>query len=193
MWLLLRPKGFPRLRLSCCLLLDIDEHEFFYLLQHLDGRDLVIRHPPGNVIEPGSTKMVPDEGMPRYRSPFEKGELYVKFDVTFPSNHFADEPTIKVILSQVCPSCRIWLSNVNFCPKRVSKQLSKFLVTVQDFLTKFRDSHLVERFSLYKIVYLENLPKISPTYLTSSAPETLHPGLNFPNSFANLCWPCKIF
>ena len=28
--------------------------------------------------------MVPGEGMPRYRSPFEKGELYIKFDVSFP-------------------------------------------------------------------------------------------------------------
>ena len=57
---------------------------YFFCLQHLDGRDLVIHHPPGNVIEPGSTKMVPGEGMPRYRSPFEKGELYIKFDVSFP-------------------------------------------------------------------------------------------------------------
>jgi len=70
---------------------------FCYVLKHLDGRDLVIRHAPGNVVEPGSTKLVPGEGMPRYRSPFEKGELYMKFDVSFPSSHFADEATIKEI------------------------------------------------------------------------------------------------
>jgi DnaJ family protein A protein 2 len=40
--------------------------------------------------------MVPGEGMPRYRSPFEKGELFIKFDVEFPSSHFADESTIMV-------------------------------------------------------------------------------------------------
>jgi len=66
-------------------------------LQHLDGRDLVIRHPPGSVIEPGSTKMVPAEGMPRYRSPFEKGELYIKFDVTFPLSGFAVKEDIEKI------------------------------------------------------------------------------------------------
>jgi DnaJ homolog subfamily A member 2 len=51
---------------------------FIFCSQHLDGRDLVIRHPPDNILEPGSTKMVPGEGMPRYRSPLEKGELYIK-------------------------------------------------------------------------------------------------------------------
>lgn len=56
----------------------------------------MIRQAPGNVVEPGSTKMVPGEGMPRYRSPFEKGELFIKFDVEFPSSHFADESTIMV-------------------------------------------------------------------------------------------------
>jgi len=70
---------------------------FCYVLKHLDGRDLVIRHPPGNVIEPGSVKVVPGEGMPRYRSPFEKGELFIQFDVSFPANHFADEAAIKEI------------------------------------------------------------------------------------------------
>ena len=66
--------------------------------QHLDGRELVIRQSPGNVVTPGSTKMVPGEGMPRYRSPFEKGELFIKFDVEFPASHFADESTILVFL-----------------------------------------------------------------------------------------------
>merc|ERR1711911_246751 len=69
---------------------------FCYVLKHLDGRDLVIRHPAGNVIEPGSIKVVPGEGMPHYRSPFEKGDLFIKFDVSFPSSHFADEAVIKV-------------------------------------------------------------------------------------------------
>lgn len=70
---------------------------FSYVLKHLDGRDLVIRHPPGSVIEPGSTKLVPGEGMPHYRNPFEKGELFIKFDVEFPPNHFADEASISAI------------------------------------------------------------------------------------------------
>ena len=32
------------------------------------------------------------EGFPIHRSPFDKGNLYVQFDVDFPENHFAAEP-----------------------------------------------------------------------------------------------------
>lgn len=32
--------------------------------------------------------MVRGEGMPQYRNPFDKGDLYVKFDVQFPQNNW---------------------------------------------------------------------------------------------------------
>ena len=41
-------------------------------------------------------KTVMEEGMPKYRNPFEKGNLYIKFDITFPSNNFIAEPKLKV-------------------------------------------------------------------------------------------------
>uniref|UniRef100_A0A672Q2C8 DnaJ heat shock protein family (Hsp40) member A2b n=1 Tax=Sinocyclocheilus grahami TaxID=75366 RepID=A0A672Q2C8_SINGR len=59
---------------------------FQFMLTHLDGRHLVIKYPPGKVIEPGSTRVIRGEGMPQYRNPFEKGDLYIKFDVQFPEN-----------------------------------------------------------------------------------------------------------
>ncbi|XP_054710108.1 dnaJ homolog subfamily A member 2-like [Uloborus diversus] len=70
---------------------------FSMVIKHLDGRDLVIKHGPGDVIEPGSVKGVVCEGMPIYKNPFERGNLYVKFSVTFPENHFADAETIKAL------------------------------------------------------------------------------------------------
>lgn len=82
-----------KISLSTC---NVQTFFFSFDPKHLDGRELVIRQAPGNVVEPGSTKMVPGEGMPRYRSPFEKGELFIKFDVEFPASHFADESTILV-------------------------------------------------------------------------------------------------
>lgn len=75
---------------------------FSMVVKHLDGRNIVIKHPPGEVIEPGSVKGVEGEGMPLHRSPFDKGNLYIKFDVTFPENHFADEKAIKA-LEQLLP------------------------------------------------------------------------------------------
>ncbi|KAL3217283.1 hypothetical protein MRX96_032537 [Rhipicephalus microplus] len=70
---------------------------FEMVLKHLDGRDLVIREVPGMVIKPRSIKGVRGEGMPIYRNPLEKGNLYIKFDVEFPENHFAGREALQAI------------------------------------------------------------------------------------------------
>lgn len=70
---------------------------FEFVAKHLDGRDLLIRHLPGEVIKPGDVKCVQGEGMPIYKNLFEKGNFYVKFDVVFPENHFANEEQLKQI------------------------------------------------------------------------------------------------
>ena len=36
------------------------------------------------MIKPGDFRCIDDEGMPRYKNPFLKGKLILKFDVTFP-------------------------------------------------------------------------------------------------------------
>lgn len=70
---------------------------FNFVLHHLDGRDLIITHPPGQVIKPGEVKAVQGEGMPQYKNPFEKGNLYVTFEIKFPENHFASEENLKLL------------------------------------------------------------------------------------------------
>ncbi|XP_013776656.1 dnaJ homolog subfamily A member 2-like [Limulus polyphemus] len=70
---------------------------FSVAVKHLDGRDLIIRHLPGEVIKPGTLKGVQGEGMPIYRDPFERGNLYVKLDVEFPSDHFLDEENLELL------------------------------------------------------------------------------------------------
>ncbi|GFY69897.1 dnaJ homolog subfamily A member 2 [Trichonephila inaurata madagascariensis] len=70
---------------------------FCLIIKHLDGRDLVVRQAPGEVIQPGCIKGVAHEGMPVYKNPFEKGNLYIKFSITFPENHFTDVANLKVL------------------------------------------------------------------------------------------------
>ncbi|XP_063529783.1 dnaJ homolog subfamily A member 2-like [Cydia strobilella] len=76
---------------------------FEFVVKHLDGRDLLIRHFTGEVVKPGDLKGIQGEGMPLFKNPFEKGNLYVKFDVVFPDNNFASEEQLKQIESILPP------------------------------------------------------------------------------------------
>ena len=55
------------------------------------------------LIVSGATRCVYNEGMPVYRNPFEKGNLYVKFELTFPPNQFANEKQLKVCEQNLLP------------------------------------------------------------------------------------------
>lgn len=54
--------------------------------------------------------MVKGEGMPQYRNPFEKGDLYIKFDVQFPENNWINAEKLNVSDSSNAPACRIFTS-----------------------------------------------------------------------------------
>ncbi|KAF0314213.1 DnaJ subfamily A member 2 [Amphibalanus amphitrite] len=60
-------------------------------IKHLDDRTVVISSEPGTVLAPGTRRGVRGEGFPIHRSPFDKGNLYVRFDVDFPENQWAPE------------------------------------------------------------------------------------------------------
>ncbi|WCJ22967.1 hypothetical protein M5689_005024 [Euphorbia peplus] len=59
---------------------------FQFSLTHLDGRQLLIKSDPGQVIKPGQYKAINDEGMPQHNRPFMKGKLYIHFNVEFPES-----------------------------------------------------------------------------------------------------------
>jgi len=59
---------------------------FQFALTHLDGRQLLIKSNPGEVVKPDSFKGINDEGMPMYQRPFMKGKLYIHFTVDFPDS-----------------------------------------------------------------------------------------------------------
>lgn len=54
-------------------------------IKQLDGRLLHVSLPPGSVITPGLVKSIPHEGMPTWKNPTERGFMFVKFSVAFPT------------------------------------------------------------------------------------------------------------
>jgi len=58
---------------------------FEFEIRHLDGRLLLVKSDSRDVIKPNDMRLVPNEGMPRYKNITEKGKLFIKFDVEFPS------------------------------------------------------------------------------------------------------------
>ncbi|KAK0592716.1 hypothetical protein LWI29_024175 [Acer saccharum] len=59
---------------------------FHFIITHLDGRQLLIKSQPGEVVKPDQFKAVNDEGMPMYQRPFMRGKLYIHFSVEFPES-----------------------------------------------------------------------------------------------------------
>ncbi|KAH9603055.1 hypothetical protein KSS87_006290 [Heliosperma pusillum] len=72
---------------------------FQFVLTHLDGRQLLVKSNPGEVIKPDQYKAINDEGMPHHQRPFMKGRLYIHFNVEFPNSLPVDQSlTLKKIL-----------------------------------------------------------------------------------------------
>jgi len=57
---------------------------FEFQIKHLDDRILVVVSEPNSVLKPDEIKLLPGEGMPHHKQPFEKGQLYIKFNIEFP-------------------------------------------------------------------------------------------------------------
>lgn len=62
------------------------------ILTHLDGRGIHVSSIPGRIYKSGDSIMIRGEGMPIYKSPDQKGQLYVMFEVDMP-----DEEWLKTI------------------------------------------------------------------------------------------------
>ncbi|KAE8709000.1 Chaperone protein dnaJ 3 [Hibiscus syriacus] len=62
-----------------------------FIMTHLDGRQLLFKTQPGEVVKPDRYKAINDEGMPIYQRPFVRGKLYVHFTVDFPDSLTPDQ------------------------------------------------------------------------------------------------------
>ncbi|MCO5580849.1 hypothetical protein L7F22_034722 [Adiantum nelumboides] len=50
---------------------------FRSVLAHLEGRQVLLKSAPGEIVKPSQFKALKDEGMPMYQRPFMKGKLYI--------------------------------------------------------------------------------------------------------------------
>jgi len=55
-----------------------------FVVKHLDGRQLIVEAPPTEIITPGAVKVIEREGMPQRGNQFERGRLFVAFEIAFP-------------------------------------------------------------------------------------------------------------
>lgn len=74
---------------------------FTHYIEHLDGRVLKVVSDPKTIYEPGCVKCVNDEGMPTEKNPFIRGNLYIEYDIEFPTGGF--DASAKKLLAKVLP------------------------------------------------------------------------------------------
>jgi len=55
-----------------------------FTITHLDGTQIRVKNEPGEVIKPDDLKTLEGKGLPFHKRSYENGNLYIKFNVTFP-------------------------------------------------------------------------------------------------------------
>jgi len=58
---------------------------FQFIVNHLDGRRILVKTLPGDIIKHMDAREIRNEGMPVFSRPYEHGNLYIKFKVKFPT------------------------------------------------------------------------------------------------------------
>ncbi len=57
---------------------------FELLIEHLDGRKIIVKSSPKEIIKPGVLKTVKECGMPFFDAPYKFGNMYINFNIVFP-------------------------------------------------------------------------------------------------------------
>jgi len=73
------------------------------IITHLDGRGIKLATPPGKIIKPQDSIVLRGEGMPLYRRPDEKGDLYVLIDIEMPNQDWLSSIDRNVLISVLPP------------------------------------------------------------------------------------------
>lgn len=68
------------------------------IVTHLDGRGINVSSPPGKIIQPRETIVLRGEGMPIFKRPDSKGDLYVVLTLEMPTDDWLKTVDLKVRL-----------------------------------------------------------------------------------------------
>lgn len=82
------------------------------VVEHLDGRKLLLKTEPGEIIQPNMLKSVIGEGMPVYRNPTQKGNLIIQFQIVFPKFLSPDQQAI--LEKTLGPRPDSWMESESF-------------------------------------------------------------------------------
>lgn len=74
-----------------------------FSFKHLDGRILVVRAPVDHVVAPDEIMIVEGEGMPMYRNPTHRGDLYIKFSIVMPRAEDLKDRAVREALGKLLP------------------------------------------------------------------------------------------
>mmetsp|Transcript_19260 Transcript_19260/g.26556 ORF Transcript_19260/g.26556 Transcript_19260/m.26556 type:complete len:415 (-) Transcript_19260:291-1535(-) len=74
-----------------------------FALTHLDDRVLIIESMPDDVVKPGGIRIIENEGFPKPKNPFLKGNLYIKFKLVFPEAEHLKDEDVKTKLIALLP------------------------------------------------------------------------------------------
>jgi len=77
----------------------------------LDKRTLVITSQPGEVVKHEDTKCVQSEGMPVYKDPCSRGQLFIEFKVEFPESHWLPEHLLYQLENLLPPRDDVYITD----------------------------------------------------------------------------------
>jgi len=83
---------------------------FEFVVKQLDGRTLIVKSKPGQIVRPEVSPGVPyvmcvdGEGMPKAGNPFDKGRLFCLFTIVFPPNYSLEGDAAKLLKQALPPA-----------------------------------------------------------------------------------------
>ncbi|KAF8525810.1 DnaJ-domain-containing protein [Hysterangium stoloniferum] len=73
------------------------------LITHMDGRGIRVSSPPGKIVRPKDTIILRGEGMPVFKQPDEKGDLFVVLEVEMPTEQWLKTIDTQALASLLPP------------------------------------------------------------------------------------------